>query len=104
MPSADLINKVSISFGSFKVIVENPLFWAGGVVILLFLLIRWGIRKFLSFSIVIAALLFSMFKVDSYIVSIFGKEEGSFYTVLTKPLFLFLIAFVVIYYGFIWKD
>lgn len=104
MQSSDLIARVSVSFGSSKMIIGNPLFWIGFIVILLFLLIRWGIKKFFSFSIIISTLLFSMFRVDNFIVSYFGREEGNFYSVLTKPLFLFLIAFVVIYYFFIWKD
>jgi hypothetical protein len=100
----DLAARISIFFGSFKISLGNPLFWIGVVIILLFLLRQVGIKKLLSLSIIVSILLFLMFKVDGVIVNYFGKEDGNFCTVLTKPLFIFIIAVVFVYYIFLSKE
>ncbi|NQU19085.1 hypothetical protein HQ550_02900 [bacterium] len=104
MLNIDLAARIKISFGSLKVIIGSPLFWVGVIVILLFFLRRWGLKKFISFSIVISVLLFLMFRLDSFIVNLLGKEEGIPFSFLTKPFFLAAIAFVFLYYNFMRKE
>ncbi len=96
--------RIVFTFSSFKVGLGNPVFWICAFIILLVFLNRWGLKKILSFSVIISVLLFLMFKVDRIVIDIFGREEGNLYSVLTKPIFLFLIAVVLIYYAFIYKE
>jgi hypothetical protein len=104
MSSVDLAARISISFGAQKIKIDNPLFWIGVIIILLFFLRWWGIKKFISFSLIISVLLFLMFKADSFIAGYFGKDEGNFYGLLAKPLFLFFIGIVFVYYVFLKKE
>ena len=104
MLNINLIARIILDFGSFKIGLGNPFFWIGIIIISLILLFRWGVRKFLSFSILFSALLFSIYKIDQFIVAFFGKEEGELYTVLAKPFFLCLFAFLVFNYSFLNKD
>lgn len=99
----DLACRINVSFGSFKFSLENPWFWTGVVFVLVVLWRWWGIKKLLSFSIIIAILIFSMFKLDAVIMNRLG-EEGREYTLLTKPFFIGVCAFVFLYYGFIRKE
>ncbi|MBL7197567.1 MAG: hypothetical protein ISS47_05670 [Candidatus Omnitrophica bacterium] len=100
----NLITRINISLGSFKVSLGNPLFWAGVIIIVALLLRWWGIKKLISFSIITSVLLFLMFKLDSIITDSLGKDEGNPFALLTKPFFLALTAFVFIYYSFLRKD
>lgn len=99
-----LIAKTKISFGSFSVVIDNPMFWACAALIALFFLSRWGIKKFIIFSFILAGCFYLMQKTDTFIIDYFGKEEGEFYTILVKPFFMFIIGFVFIYYTFINKE
>lgn len=104
MLSTNLIAKIKVSFGSFSFILGNPLFWISAALIVAFLLYRMGIKKFVIFSFITSGCFYLMFKIDKYIINFFGKEEGEFYTLLTKPLFVFIIGFFFIYYMFIQRD
>lgn len=104
MLSFNFASKINISLGDYNIIVGNPIFWIGVFVILLYFLRSWGIKKVISFGLIVSALLFSMFRFDDFISSFFGKEEGNYYALLTKPVFLFLMAFVFIYYAFINRE
>lgn len=95
---------LKISFGSFSFAVNNPLVLAGIAIIALFFLFRWGIKKFLIFNFILAGSIYLMVKADTFIINFFGKEEGEFFTLLTKPLFVFIVGFVFIYYTFIDRE
>lgn len=69
-------------------------------IVLIFFLRLWGFKKTLSFSLIIFLLLLVMFRVDNFIVGLFGKSEGSLIAVLVKPIFVFVMAFVFLYYCF----
>lgn len=98
------IAKIRISFGSFSHTIDNPILWGSIAIVVLFFLYHWGIKKFFIFSFVLSGSIYLMFQADQYIVDIFGKEEGEFYTLLTKPFFAFIIGFVFIYYTFIDRE
>ena len=104
MFAIDLSARLQVHFGSYRFSFDNPIFWISVAIIILFFLRHWGIKRLFSFSIITSILIFLMFKADAYIINIFGVEEGGYYALLTKPLFVFVIVFVFIYYGFIMKD
>lgn len=95
---------IKVSAGSFSFAIDNPFFWISVAFIAFFFLFRWGLKRFLIFIIVLAGSLFLMEKADTYIINLFGKEEGEFYALLTKPLFIFICGFLFIYYTFINKE
>jgi len=99
----NLVGRIVVSFGNYNLSFGNPWFWVG-VGTVLFLLWRWwGIKKLLSFSIIICGLMFLMFKSDVAIKNYLG-EEGKEYAFLTKPFFIAVSAFIFLYYAFIRKD
>lgn len=101
---AFIAKMMKISFGSFSFTVDNPLLWGSVAIIALFFLFRWGIKKFFIFNFILGGSIYLMIKADTFIINYFGKEEGEFFTLLTKPLFVFIVGFVFIYYTFIDKE
>ena len=99
-----LIATVKISLGSFSFTFDNPLQWVSVAIIALFFLFRCGIKKFFIFNFILGGSIYLMMKADTFIINFFGKEEGDFFTLLTKPLFVFIVGFVFIYYTFIDKE
>lgn len=98
------VAKVKIALGSFSVVLNNPFYWAGFALIAFFFLSRWGIKKFFIFNCILASCVYLMVRADTFIIDIFGKEEGEFFTLLSKPLFLFIIGYVFVYYTFIDRE
>lgn len=100
----NLICRLEVTVGTFKFNINNPWYWAGALFVLLVLWRWWGIKKLLSFSIIISLLIFLMFRFDTIITEHLGKEEGSPFAMLTRPFFIALCGFVFLYYGFLRKD
>jgi hypothetical protein len=100
----NLLARVYISFGSFKMGLDNPGFWIGAGTILLFLWRWWGIKKLLSFGIVIFILLFIIFKVDGFLIGVLGKDESDPFVLLAKPFFIAISVAVFLCYSFLSKD
>ncbi|MFC1709648.1 hypothetical protein ACFL2J_06310 [Candidatus Omnitrophota bacterium] len=96
----DLACRIKVSLGSFKFSIGDPLSWAGAVFTVILLWRWWGLKKLLSFSIIVALLMFLMFKLDNFILNSLNKE-GIGYTFLTKPFFISILICVFLYYGFI---
>lgn len=94
--------RLDFSLGSCTVSFGNPWFWAGVFLVVILFLRWWGIKKFLSFAIVISLVLFLMFKLESVIIGRLGDESNPF-TSLLKPLTIAIVGFVF-YYAFVRKD
>lgn len=100
----NLICSIEITLGNLKFTIGNPWFWAGSISVLIVLWRWWGIKKLLSFTIVISLLFYLMIRVETIVSNYFGEGEGSFFAMMTKPFFIALAAFVFFYYGFLRKD
>ncbi|MFH1621680.1 MAG: hypothetical protein ABIA97_00965 [Candidatus Omnitrophota bacterium] len=95
--------RLDFSLGSYTLSFGNSWFWTGVFFVVILFLRWWGIKKFLSFTIVISLVLFLMFKLDSVIISRLGDESSPF-TSLLKPLTIAIVGFVFLYYAFVRKD
>jgi len=81
--------------------VDNPLSIIGGIIIFIFLLRCWGIKKIISCSVVVGILVFLMIRIDNLVLQTLGNSEGEYFTMLVKPFFVFIIALTFLYFSFI---
>ena len=98
------VARSKLIIGSFSFVVDNPLWWVAVVCIALFFLYHWGLKNFVVFCCIVAACIFLMQRLDTFVFDIFGRQEGELYVLLTRPFFVFIIGFVFIYYTFVHKD
>jgi len=83
----------------------NPLFWIMVLIIFLFLLRSWKLKKAFSFCVVTAIILLSESQFESYILSISsGDYAKGLLSAFVRRAFIGIIAFVVLYYFFIKGD
>ena len=83
---------------------DNPVLWAGLVVILLILLRFWRIKKALSFCIIEAGILLASTKLGHLCREWITQAGGEFDYLLLRIGTVFLLVIVFFYYAVIARD
>ncbi len=91
-----LISKFTATFSSAK----NLTAWIIGVIIFFILLFRWGIRKIISFIIVVGITLLILTVLETLVLNYsIDVEEGVIASLLRICAYLFIVI-TLIYYSF----
>jgi hypothetical protein len=85
----------------FNFTYDNPLFWAGLIVLFIVLSMFWTKGSSFSFSFLIGAILLGTTKIESLIAGMLVAENGAAFDPLLIRIFSgFVIAIIFVYYAF----
>jgi len=87
----------------FQFTYDNPIFWAGLVLIFLILAWFWGWRKSFSFCLLTGLILLGTTKLEIIITEMVVKSGETFDPFIVRAGSLFVITIISVYYLFL-KD
>jgi len=87
----------------FQFTYDNPLFWAGLVLIFLILAWFWGWRKSFSFCFLTGLILLGNTKLEAVVTEMVAKSWEIFDPFILRAASLFVITIILVYYLFL-KD
>ncbi|MBU0759253.1 MAG: hypothetical protein KKC66_04575 [Candidatus Omnitrophica bacterium] len=83
-----------------KFTYDNPLFWAGLIILFIVLSRAWTRGSAFSFSFLIALILLGTTKLEALVADIMIKNGSTFDPLLIRIFSGFLIAIILVYYAF----
>ena len=87
----------------FQFTYDNPLFWAGLVLIFLILAWFWGYKKSFSFCFLIGLILLGTTKLEAVVTEMVAKSWETFDPFILRAASSFVITIILVYYLFL-KD